>query len=218
MRTCRSIGEASNLLDTKSSHCYSLTPPFEKFRREIDFIEAVRYLHRRALKPTARNLRPLLHCDFKSHINDTKERMPPGTLRIDSLAGPINSDRGLGRLRRVLDGTLVYERPKQTNPWAGLSGPIDFRSPQTGLSSHEFRKRYPLKKRPWRKIIGAVYRYSIDPPGMRPQRNGRRTPPRFSDRDLFAEDPWTLCLPRGMAARRRGLPTQISSLRIPRRL
>lgn len=93
----------------------------EQNRQTVDFERAVRHLRRRNKPPTAHNLRPLLHRDFMADFNDTKERLPAGT--------------------------------------------IDFRQPQTGISNHEFKQRYPLRQRKWRKIITRVYRYSATPAG-----------------------------------------------------
>lgn len=52
----------------------------EKQRRRLDFLRALRAIRRRGKEPTAENLRPLLHLDWLADINDTKEKLPPGTI------------------------------------------------------------------------------------------------------------------------------------------
>ena len=49
----------------------------EKFRRGMDCAQAVQTCILHNQKPTAENLRPLLHKDFLYHINDTRENLPP---------------------------------------------------------------------------------------------------------------------------------------------
>lgn len=109
----------------------------EKERQLLDFLAAVRILRRRNRKPIARNLCPLLHLDWETHINDTKERLPSGS----------------GRAQKPKD--LCPTSPGQ-KPALGF---IDMRQPQDGISLDQFRRRYPLRKNPWRSIIAKQYGY-----------------------------------------------------------
>jgi hypothetical protein len=49
----------------------------EAIRRKLDFLQAVRELKRTGRKITETNWRPLLHKDIMTHINDTREKLPP---------------------------------------------------------------------------------------------------------------------------------------------
>jgi hypothetical protein len=55
-------------------------------------------------------------------------------------------------------------------------GVKDFRQPQAGISLREFRRRYPLGRKPWKQIIATIYGHRESLPGSEPYRERNRTP------------------------------------------
>ena len=45
-------------------------------------------------------------------------------------------------------------------------GMKDFRQPHEGISLREFRRRYPLERNPWKRIIAAIYGHRESLPGL----------------------------------------------------
>ena len=54
----------------------------ERIRRFVDFLQAIRELESTGMKPTGKNICPLLHKDMISHVNDTRETLV-GTVFLD---------------------------------------------------------------------------------------------------------------------------------------
>jgi hypothetical protein len=158
----------------------------EKERRNLDFFQAVRQLRRKGQDPTGPNLCRFLHLDWKAHINDTKEKLPPGTIKADiprKLSRLIKKDKKLSRTkkdkklwrlikkdvlmhmggftRHIVEGwddqgktfaTFEMDLTRKLPPTF-----VDLRQPQKGISIHQFRRRYCLRKPPWKSIIAKIY-------------------------------------------------------------
>lgn len=61
---------------------------------------------------------------------------------------------------------------------------VDWRQPQRGLTLRSFRRRYPLRRQPWRDIVAGVYGIRAIPPGAsKPPKTGL-TPIRSSKDDV----------------------------------
>jgi len=142
----------------------------EEIRRGVDTSQAVKTCQSLDQKPTAENLRPLYHKDLMTHINDTRGKLPPGTVtahKPEDLRRVIEADvlthlHG-GAARQITEGVDAQGRTfasiQTSNAHGQNAAPafVDVRQPQDGLKLRTFRKRHPLKKSPQIKIIAAVY-------------------------------------------------------------
>jgi hypothetical protein len=134
----------------------------EKIRHGADVSQAVKTCKNLGYKkPTAKKLRPLLHKNLNAHINDTRDNLPPSTIKAHTPE----------ELRHAVEADCLRKReqaPSET--WKAFiagnfdvkisvpAGPvIDLRQPQNVLALRTFRKRYPLKNSPLKKVIAAVY-------------------------------------------------------------
>lgn len=160
----------------------------EKIRRGMDTMQAVQTCKNLGKEPTAENLRPLLHKDFKAHINDTREDLPKATVKATTP----------DELRNACEAELWQRRNQiqtQISKWFDTGGDpdgakkvvlppslpmIDTRQPQNGLKLRTFRNRHPLKKSPQRNIIAAVYEIQDSIPDADEKPTSGKTPIRDS--------------------------------------
>src|SRR5439155_900199 len=111
----------------------------EKFRRKLDYTQAVRDLEHQGIKPTAEKIRPLLHKNMMTHINDTPEQLPANVVKHPT-----------PKQMHAISMASVYDQ------LAGKTPPLvvlDLRKPQDGLARRTVQKRPPQKQHPQKKII-----------------------------------------------------------------
>jgi len=142
----------------------------EAIRRKVDYAEAVRELEHRGEKPTAENILPLLHKDFAAHINGTREALPGRVVKAESHE----------QLRRMTAESVDNQIAREER---GPLITIDFRQPQVGRKLRTYRKLYPAKQKPLRKIVAQVYRSSPNVPGVEEKPHTGKTPIRKPDYD-----------------------------------
>jgi hypothetical protein len=123
----------------------------EKVRRRVDVAQAAKSCRHLGQKPTARNMRPLLHNDMLAHINDTREILPG-----------IVVQRPTSEKLRTMTLASVYSSLHGT-PAQPVT--IDFRQPQDGLPLRTFRRRHPSRQSPQKDIVVAVYGIRDSIPG-----------------------------------------------------
>lgn len=131
----------------------------ETVRRQIDYALAAQKLEREGWKPTADNLKPLLHHNMTSQINDSPEQLP----------GVIVKPQNHEQLRRLVNAAVCDNFANRKSPDVTL----DFRKPQAGLSLRTFRDRFPKKQK--QNIIGTVYRAETTVPGDEANGQGKRS-------------------------------------------
>ena len=159
----------------------------EKIRRGMDVAQAVKVCQQQGKKPTAENLRPLLHDDIMAHINDTREKLPGIVIKPrtpDELRRTIEADVCIqmhsGNPRRCTETRDAQGRTHVHIQGEGANQIIDFRDPQDGLALRTFRNRHPLRKSPQREIVATVYGARDNIPGADDRPCGRKTPVRDS--------------------------------------
>ena len=124
----------------------------EEIRGSVDFQQAVRELEQIGQKPTAENVRPLLHKDFLAHINDTREKLP----------GIVVKNPTSEELQNLTLASFCSQNAGKNWPLVTL----DFRQPQDGLTLRTFRRRHPLRQQQQRDIVNAVYGVRDSLPGV----------------------------------------------------
>jgi hypothetical protein len=165
----------------------------EKIRRGMDVAQAVKVCKQQGKKPTAENLRPLLHPDIMTHINDTREKLPGLVVQNptpEQLQGIFLADLER-QILRTSTGRSSSAAPGAPSPgpraWSSVGadtsrrpkGPlicIDYREPQEGLALRTFRNRHPLRQSPQREIVATVYGARDNIPGADDRPCGRKTP------------------------------------------
>jgi excisionase family DNA binding protein len=159
----------------------------EEIRRGVDVAEAIKACEQEGKKPTAENLRPLLHDDIMAHINDTREKLPGIVFKPrtpDELRRAVEADACIqmnsGNPRRFTETRDAQGRTHVHIQGQGANQIIDFREPQDGLALRTFRNRHPLRKSPQREIVATVYGARDSIPGADDQPCGRKTPVRDS--------------------------------------
>jgi hypothetical protein len=137
----------------------------EKIRHGADTAQAVKTCKNLGQKPTAENLRPLLHKNFMEHINDTREELPPNTIKAhkpEDIRRAVEADcwRMSEQNRIEISKSLFTagnpDEARQAHALPSLPV-IDLRQPQDGLALRTFRNRHPRKKSPQKEIIAAVF-------------------------------------------------------------
>jgi hypothetical protein len=136
----------------------------EKIRTGMDTAQAVKTCKNHRQKPTADNLRPLLHENFMEHINDTRDALPGIVVK-----NPTGEEMNLYAMAGVQDQIMGKTPPLVT---------FDLRKPQTGLALRTFRKRHPLKNSPLKKVIQAVYHVQDGIPSVDDKPDTGKTPVR----------------------------------------
>lgn len=141
----------------------------EEIRCKVDVAQVVKTCNHLGQKPTAENLRPLVHKDLMTHINDTREKLPPGTVKAykpEDLRRVMEADvlthlHG-GEARQITEGvddqgrTFALIQPPKAHGQNAAPAFVDLRQPQNGLKLRTFRKRHPLKKSTKNEIIVAA--------------------------------------------------------------
>jgi hypothetical protein len=89
----------------------------EKIRRGMDFALAAKICAQRGKKPTATHLRPLVHDDWVAHINDTRQELPPNTIKahkLEDIRNAAETDflirRGSTNPMRITEGRDAHPR------------------------------------------------------------------------------------------------------------
>lgn len=160
----------------------------ENIRRKADTLQAIKTCKNLGYKPTAGNLRPLLHRDFVAHINDTKDDLPPSTIRAhtpedlrDAAFADYWRKKNLGQSEINKWFSTAGNPDETTKTFALPSLPmIDTRQPQDGLKLRTFRNRHPLRRDPQKTVIAAVYGQD-NIPGADEQPHSGKTPIRDSN-------------------------------------
>jgi len=138
----------------------------EKIRRRVDTAQAVKMCKNLGKKPTAENLRPLLHKDIMKHLNDTWEKLPGIVVK-----NPTEEEMRHITMASVQD-EIMGKPPTLVT--------FDLRQPQNGLALRTVRNRHPLKKSPQKEIIAAVYDVQNSIPGVDERPHSGKTPIRDS--------------------------------------
>jgi len=143
----------------------------EAIRKRVDYLQATRELQQNGHKPTAENIRPLLHEDIMAHINDTRETLPPNTIKAHMpevmrhvLEADSHHQMYSANPRRNTEGVDAQGRTYALVEGGGISC-LDMRQPQDGLPLRTFRRRHPQRKNPQRDIVNLVYDVRESLPG-----------------------------------------------------
>jgi hypothetical protein len=165
----------------------------ERIRRGQDTLQAARELEGKGEKPTAENLRPLFHKSIMEHINDTREKLPPGTIQAHKpedlplvIAADVLNQMHGGPQRRIIEGRDAQGRTFAVIQTTNLPGQeaalgfVDLRQPQNGLALRTFRERHPLRKSPQLDIIATIRGARVSIPGTEDKPPGKKTPIRDS--------------------------------------
>jgi hypothetical protein len=146
----------------------------EKIRRRVDTAQAVKTCKNLGQKPTAGNLRPLLHKNFMEHINDTRDELPPNTIKAhtpEDIRRAMEAD--YWQKQKLVQGEINQFFFSAGNPVETKKADvlpslpvIDFRQPQDGLALRTFRNRHPLKQSPQKEIIETVFDIQNSIPGV----------------------------------------------------
>jgi len=115
----------------------------EKIRRGFDIAQAAKTCEHLGKKPTAKNLRPLLHKNIMEHINDTRDKLP----------GIVVNNPTPEELQSITLASVCDQMQGKQPPLVL----IDLRRPQRGLALRTFRERHPLRESPQREIVATVY-------------------------------------------------------------
>lgn len=138
----------------------------ETIHKRLDILQATRDLEQNGRKPTAENLRPLLHKNIMEHINDTREKLPGIVVK-----NPTEEEMRLYTMASVQDQIMGKTPPLVT---------FDLRAPQNGLRLRTFRHRHPLKQSPQKEIVAMVYGVRESIPGVDERPHSGKTPIRDS--------------------------------------
>ena len=159
----------------------------ERIRHRMDVAQAAKICEQQDKKPTAENLRPLLHKNLIQHINDTREKLAGIVIRPrtpDELRRAIEADVWIqmhsGNPRRCTETRDAQGRTHVHIQGQGANQIIDFRTAQDGLALRTFRNRHPLRKSPQREIVATVYGARASIPGADNQPYSGKTPVRNS--------------------------------------
>ena len=158
----------------------------EKIRSGVDTAQAAKTCKNLGRKPTAENLRPLLHKDFMAHINDTRNELPGIVVK-----NPNGEEMSLYTMASVQDQIMGKTPPRVT---------FDLRKPQNGLALRTFRKRHPLKNSPLKTVIAAVCDVKDNAPSVRESFRTEKTPVRGPK--LLEDSELNIRRPRRIAARK----------------
>jgi hypothetical protein len=123
----------------------------ETIRRWVDRWQAVRELEQRGQEATTENIRPLLHTDMTTHINDTHEQLP----------GIVVAHPTPEQMRRIILGSVSSTMSRKQAPQSPprREAPLvtlDFRRPQVGLARRTAQRRFPQKGQVQRGIRAAL--------------------------------------------------------------
>ena len=141
----------------------------EVIRNRLDYTQAVRHLKHLGQKPTAQNIRPLLHKDMMAHINDTWEQLP----------GIVVKNPTPEQMRRMTIASVQDQiAGKPPLPFV-----LDLRTPQEGLARRTVQERHPQKQQTQRDIITGIYRVRATSPSAVEKPHVGKTPIRGSADD-----------------------------------